>query len=152
MFINPILLADKILSGTEKLDSTQIAAMTIVGLVVVFSALLVLVGYLVVSGGIFKKANRAPKPQSAPKKPAPVKAAPPPAKPQKPAPAAAPVKPAAASGEDEEVIAVIMAAIAAMSEADGTAYQIRSVKRVTRGGSGRSVWAQAGLSEATKPF
>lgn len=156
MFINPILLADKILSGTEKLDGTQIAAMTIVGLVVVFSALLILVGYLLVSGGIFKKTNHAPKKQPAVKKPAPkqpaqAKAAPPAQKPKKPAPAPA-TPTAAASDEDEEVIAVIMAAIAAMSEADGTAYQIRSVKRVTRGGAGRSVWAQAGLSEATKPF
>ena len=34
----------------------------------------------------------------------------------------------------------------------GKQYQLRSVKQVTRGGSGRSVWAQAGLSDATRPF
>ena len=160
MFTNLIvLLADKVLKGTEKMTGTQIGAMTIIGLLVVFSALLLLVVFLYCSGSIFKKMN-----PSAGKKPAAKKAAPAPAKPAPkpaaaekpavpaPAPAATTPAPAAASDDEEEVIAVIMAAIAAMSDADGKAYAVRSVKQVTRGGSGRSVWAQAGLLDGTRPF
>lgn len=150
MFLNPFVLADKVLVGTEKLDGTQIFAMTVIGLLVVFSALLILVIFLNVSGSIFRKADQTKKSAPAPKKAAPAKSAP-----AKPAPAkAAPAKPAAkpaASDEDEEVIAVIMAAISAMSEADGKQYQIRSVKQVTRN-SGRAAWAQAGRISATQPF
>ena len=149
MFFNPFILADKVLVGTEQLDGTQIVAMTIIGLLVVFCALLILVLFLNVSGSIFKKAGQKPKAKPAEKKqPAPVKSTP--AKAAPPKPAAKPAAPAASS-EDEEVIAVIMAAIAAMSEADGKQYQIRSVKQVTRS-SGRSAWAQAGRISATQPF
>ena len=141
-----IRLAEKVLRGTEKLNGEHILAMTMIGLAVVFSALLILVIYLYCSGSIFKKAGQQ-------KKPAPTKAAPS-AKPvpAKPAPAA-PVKAAAApvAEDDSEVIAVIMAAISAMGAAEGKTYQLRSVRPVTRG-SGRSAWSQAGLSETTRPF
>lgn len=151
MYINPVILADKVLQGTEKLTGTEIVSMTLIGLAVVFVALLILVVFLYGSGGIFQKKNA--------KQPASKKAAPPAAaKPKSPAPSAkktapaASAKPAApAAGEDEEVIAVIMAAIAAMGAAEGRQYALRSVKQVTRGG-GRSVWAQAGIADATKPF
>lgn len=139
-----MLMADKVLKGTEGMDSTQITAMTIIGLAVVFSALLILVTFLYISGGIFKKAKKKQQP-AAEKKPAPK-----PAAPAKPKPAKA--VPAPAAEDDSEVIAVIMAAIAAMGAADGKTYALKSVKRVTRGGSGRSAWAQAGLSDLTTPF
>ena len=167
MFIHPTLFADtsgqileeiaeqvttkpeKILQGTEKMDGTQIAAMTIVGLAVVFAALLILVIFLYLSGGIFKKAGKQ-------KKAEPVKAAPAPKSATaaaKPAAAKLPPKaPAPAAEDDSEVIAVIMAAIAAMGAADGKQYKLHSVRQVTRRGSGRSVWAQAGLNDATRPF
>jgi hypothetical protein len=45
-----------------------------------------------------------------------------------------------------------MAAISAMSAADGKQYRIKSVSPVTRGGSGRSAWAQAGIADLTRPF
>lgn len=137
-----IRMAEKVLRGTEKLEGEQILAMTMIGLAVVFSALLILVIYLYCSGSIFKRAG---------KKPASPKAAPP-AKPvsAKPAPAA-PAKAAPAAEDDSEVIAVIMAAISAMGAAEGKTYQLRSVRPVTRG-SGRSAWSQAGLSETTRPF
>ncbi|MBR6107344.1 MAG: OadG family protein [Oscillospiraceae bacterium] len=129
------------------MDGTQIAAMTIVGLAVVFSALLILVIFLYLSGGIFKSAGKQKK--SAPEKAAPAKPAPA----AKPAAVRQPPKaPAPAAADDSEVIAVIMAAIAAMGAADGKQYKLHSVRQVTRRGSGRSVWAQAGLNDATKPF
>ncbi|MBQ3941034.1 MAG: OadG family protein [Oscillospiraceae bacterium] len=139
-----IRLAEKVLRGTEKLEGSQILAMTMIGLAVVFCALLILVIFLYCSGSIFKKAGKKPAPEkkSAPAKPAPAK----------PAPAAPAVKAAPAAAEDDsEVIAVIMAAISAMGAAEGKTYQLRSVRPVTRG-SGRSAWAQAGLSESTRPF
>ncbi|MCR5305895.1 MAG: OadG family protein [Oscillospiraceae bacterium] len=143
-----IRLAEKVLRGTEKLGGSQIFAMTMIGLAVVFSALLILVIYLCCSGSIFKKTGGQKK--SAPAKAAPA-AKPVPAKPAPAAPAAR-TAPAAPAGEDDsEVIAVIMAAISAMGAAEGKTYQLRSVRPVSRG-SGRSAWAQAGLSDATRPF
>ncbi|MBR4201495.1 MAG: OadG family protein [Oscillospiraceae bacterium] len=144
MYSTPVILADKVLHGTEKLNGTEILSMTLIGLSVVFFALIILVVYLSCSGVFFKKGGNKP---AAPKKTAPQPAA----KSTAPAKAAVPAKPAA-SGEDEEVIAVIMAAIAAMGAADGKQYQLRSVKQVTRGGSGRNIWAQAGVLDATRPF
>lgn len=153
MTLFPVLTADKVLRGSEKLSGTEIASMTLIGLAVVFVALLVLVIFLYATGGIFKKQSGKPK-KAAPQKAAAPKPASPkaaPAAPKKEAsPAAAPAP--AADTDDSEVIAVIMAAIAAMGAADGKKYRLRSVKQVTRGGSGRSVWAQAGISDATRPF
>lgn len=155
MYISPVILAEKVLKGTEKLTGTEIVSMTLIGLAVVFCALLVLVVFLYCSGSIFKK-NDAKQPAT--KKavpPAPAKKKSAEAKKSAPAKKTAPAKPAAASaaaGEDEEVIAVIMAAIAAMGAAEGKQYALRSVRQVTRGGSGRSVWAQAGIMDATRPF
>lgn len=161
MYISPVILAEKVLQGTEKLSGTEIVSMTLIGLAVVFSALLVLVVFLYCSGSIFKKndakqpaTKKAVPPAPAKKKSAAAKngsAAKKSAPAKKPAPAKPAAAPAAAS-EDEEVIAVIMAAIAAMGAAEGKQYALRSVKRVTRGGSGRSVWAQAGITDATRPF
>ncbi|MBP0972257.1 MAG: OadG family protein [Oscillospiraceae bacterium] len=148
MYITLAALADKVLKGTEKLDGTQITAMTIIGLSVVFFALLILVIFLYTSGSFFKAAKSGQKPAAETKKQAPAKAAPAAAK-----PAAKPAAPkAAAPAEDEsEVVAVIMAAIAAMGAADGKQYRIKSVRPVS-GGSGRSAWAQAGIAELTRPF
>lgn len=147
MYINTVALADKVLKGTEKLDGTQITAMTIIGLSVVFFALLILVVFLYASGSFFKAAKPGEKKAAETKKAAP--AAPAAAKPAAPK-AAAPA--AAVSAEDDsEVVAVIMAAIAAMGAADGKQYRIKSVRPVS-GGSGRSAWAQAGIAELTRPF
>lgn len=151
MFSYPVMLADKVLRGTEKLNGTEIASMTIIGLLVVFVALLILVAFLYCSGSIFKRTGSSTK-KAAPKKDAP-KTAPP--KVSAPAAKAAVPKaaaPASAAEDDAETIAVIMAAISAMGAAEGKQYQLRSVRQVTRGGSGRSVWAQAGVHDATRPF
>ena len=147
MHITTVALADKVLKGTEKLDGTQITAMTIIGLSVVFFALLILVIFLYTSGSFFKAAkpgqkNKPEAPKTAPAKPAPAAA--------KPAAQAAAV-PAASAEDDSEVIAVIMAAISAMGAADGKQYRIKSVRPVS-GGSGRSAWAQAGIADLTRPF
>lgn len=149
MYINTVALADKVLKGTEKLDGTQITAMTIIGLSVVFFGLIILVVFLYISGSFFKASKPGGKKAAETKKPAPAASAAP-----KPAAAKAPAAKTAASAaaEDEsEVIAVIMAAISAMSAVEGKQYRIKSVRPVS-GGSGRSVWAQAGIADLTRPF
>ena len=150
MYINTVALADKVLRGTEKLDGTQITAMTIIGLSVVFFALLILVIFLYTSGSFFKAAKPGEKKAAETKKTAPAaNAAPKPAAAK--APAAKAAAPAAAAEDESEVIAVIMAAISAMSAAEGKQYRIKLVRPVS-GGSGRSAWAQAGIAELTRPF
>lgn len=139
-----MMLAEKVLKGTEKLSGIEITSMTVVGLGVVFGALLILVCFLYLSGGIFKRMGAQKKnAPAAPAAPAKVKAAP---------VKAIAAAPAASTGDEDEIIAVITAAIAAMSAADGKAYRLHSVKPVSRGGNGRSAWAQAGIHDATRPF
>ena len=65
-----------------------------------------------------------------------------------PAPASVPAAPVAADGISEEVVAVIAAAVAAMTP-EGKRYAVRSVSRA-RGD--RPVWAAAGVAESTRPF
>ena len=150
MFFDPLMAAEKVLHGTEEMSGGQIAAMTIIGLLVVFSALLILVIFLYGSGSIFKKADKKPQKKAEPKKAAPP---PKPAAPAAPkaAPAKVPAAAPAAAEDDTEVIAVIMAAISAMGAAEGKTYQLRSVKPVDTANP-RRTWAQAGLLSQTKPF
>ena len=82
-----------------------------------------------------KVAEKTPKPV-----PAPVKA--------EPAPAPAVIAPAE---DEDEVIAVISAVVAMMSEADGTTYRVKSV-RPAAGFSGRAAWAMDGRRNNVSPF
>ena len=153
MYFDPLMAADKVLEGTKEMDGGQITAMTIVGLLVVFSALLILVVFLYGSGSIFKKIGGKPQKKLDTKKaaPPPKPAAPAAVKPAQkpPAPKAAPAP--AAAEDDTEVIAVIMAAIAAMGAAEGKTYQLKSVKPADTANP-RRTWAQAGLLSQTRPF
>ena len=131
-----------------EMDATFITAMTITGLSVVFAGLLILVVYLSLLGGVFKRIGTG---KSKKNKEAAPKAVSKPVVSKSTAPA--PAVSSTVSNEDEdEVAAVIAAVIAAMSAEDGKAYAVRSVKPVRRSGSGRSAWAQAGLSDLTAPF
>ena len=154
MYYLPLIAAEKVLTGTEKMNGGQITAMTIVGLLVVFSALLILVAFLYGSGSLFKKMESKPKAQKKPA--APQKTAPaakkPAERPQKAAAVQKPPAPAAPAEDDTEVIAVIMAAIAAMGAAEGKTYQLKSVRAVEGRASARARWAQAGLIDRTRPF
>ena len=51
--------------------------------------------------------------------------------------------------DDDEIIAVIAAAVATMSLECGTNYTIKSVKSVS---TGRPVWAAAGVAQNTRAF
>lgn len=116
------------------------AGLTIlIGLVVVFAALIVLVLIFWLFG---KLVHREEKPAVPPQKAA----------------VSVPVAPAAVpapvpglmrgDGISDEVVAVIAAAVAAMAP-EGKRYAIRQVQRATRG---RSAWAAAGIAENTQPF
>lgn len=120
------------------MDWSYVFTVVLTGMVVVFLGLVLLIAAITIMGKIFE-ALRASKNDT---KPAP---APKPAVPAKPAPAAVP----AASTDDDEVIAVIAAAVAAMAEADGTVYAIKSVKRSA---PRRNAWGAAARSEMTSSF
>ena len=120
------------------------AGMTVlIGLVVVFGVLALLTfvfwlfGVVAGSGSAKSAASKpAPKPKAVP---APKKAA-------------APAAPAPVVDGDvpEEVVAVIAAAVAAMSDS-GTRYAVRRIS-AARGVGARPVWASAGIAENTQPF
>ncbi len=118
--------------------ATISVAVTITGLVVVFLALIGLWAIVALFGMFFSQ--KKPKAPQAPKQEAPKPAA------SQPAPS---IKPAmqVEDGIGDEVIAVISAAIAAMS--GGAPVAIRSVRRAREA---RPVWAQAGLMQNTQPF
>ena len=112
------------------------AGMTVlIGLVVVFAALLVLPVVFWLFGKV-AGAGKGEKSAEAPK--------------VAPAPMAAPAAPVVEDGVPEEVVAVIAAAVAAMS--DGTTrYAVRRISAARSQGT-RPVWAAAGIAENTQPF
>lgn len=124
-----------------QMDMPYVFAVVITGLVVVFLGLVLLIAFISVIGKIFsviekKRAEKASAKEAAPPK-------------QKSAPMPAA---AASASDDDEIIAVISAAVAVMSEADNTAYRIKSVRAVSSKASSRSAWAAAGMRESTAPF
>ncbi|MBR0484941.1 MAG: OadG family protein [Oscillospiraceae bacterium] len=168
--MHPLLLANQLImlaggiDGNKRpLDDSEKWGVTLVGLGVVIAALAILVVVIMLFGKIFDQINKNQKAKASaeaekkkPKQaPAPVKKAP---AETKPAPAAA--KPAAvpavapAAEDDEEVIAVISAVVAMMSEQDGKTYRIKSVAKSQRnnGFGGRSAWAMDGRRQNVNPF
>ena len=156
-----IMLAGGIDADKRPLDDSEKWGVTLVGLGVVIAALAILVVVIFLFGKIFDQINKNQKAkesaakqkakQSAPAKkaPAPAKPAPAPAKKAAPAPAVT-----APAEDEEEVIAVISAVVAMMSEQDGKAYRIKSVAKSQRnnGFSGRSAWAMDGRRQNVNPF
>lgn len=114
---------------------------TICGLAIVFGTLIVLVIIFWAFGKIMNGVSGKGKSDKKS-----VKKAAPDAK-----PAAAPVSsPApAAVQDDDELIAVISAAVAVMSDIDGKKYVVRNVRPAS---AGRSAWAAAGIAQNTKAF
>ena len=156
-----ILLAGGIDADKRPLDNSEKWGVTLVGLGTVIAALAILVVVIFLFGKIFDQLNKNQKAKESAakqkaKQAAPAKKAPAPAKPA-PAPVkkAAPAPAVAAPAEDEEeVIAVISAVVAMMSEQDGKTYRIKSVAKSQRnnGFSGRSAWAMDGRRQNVNPF
>ncbi|MCM1227178.1 MAG: OadG family protein [Clostridium sp.] len=149
------LMSKASISGFDNPDASQVTAVVITGLAVVFLSLVILIAFVWLFGKIFtrnviliafvrlfgkiftrKKKNKAE-----------VQDKPEPQKPVVSASAAPQIK----SGESEEVIAVIAAAVAAMGAAEGRSYRLRSVKAVKNKPS-RSAWSMAGIQNDTTPF
>ena len=131
--------------GTELAEDKGMlmAVITASGILVVFVILLLLILIFYAYGGIFRSMTESRKKKADPQ-------------PAASAGAPAPVQPspaAAADGEGAipgEIIAVIAAAVAAMS--DCKAYTVKKVTRAAREPGRRSAWAAAGLYENTRPF
>lgn len=128
-----------------QMEWSYVGAVVISGLVIVFVALILLIIAVWIMGKIFDslksaKASKAKtnevteiKKESVPP-PAPVQAAP------------------SDICEDEEIVAVIAAAVAAIAEESGTPLKIKSIRRAAQGGSRSNAWARAAANESTRAF
>lgn len=131
-----------------QMSLSQMIAVMLTGMVVVFLALILLIVIISLLGKVFDNYNNKKKNEVATvKNTAPVK----PVSVPKAEPVPVPV--IEQSNEDEdEIIAVISSAVAMMSLADGKNYRVKSVKAINGVSSGRPAWSMAGLRENTRPF
>ncbi len=121
----------------------SVGIITITGILVVFFILAILIFMFWLMGNIFQNIDKSRKAKAEAAKAAAAKAA--------PAPAPAPVEEIAEEEDnDDEIMAVISAAIAAYAEEEGTSYTIRDVRK--RDNRARSAWSLAGIGENTRPF
>ncbi len=126
-----------------QMEWSYVGAVVISGLAIVFAALIILIFLVWIMGKIFDKLNAKKSGGNAKKAPA--------AESSKPAPANITAAPTADADDESEVLAVIAAAVAAMSEEYGTPLRIHSIKRSAV--SKRSnAWARAAAGESTRAF
>lgn len=128
------------------LDAGTVASVVITGIVVVFLALVLLILFVSLYGMIFEKINKAQAEKKKAAEEAKKAAMPKPA--PKPVQTVAP-EPVVEDGIEEETVAVIMAAIEAMSSQNGKKMVLKSVKTAK---PQRPVWSSAGIIENTRPF
>ena len=140
-----MVAAKSTISPDQKdLGAGTVASVVITGIVVVFIGLVLLILLVSIYGKIFdvinsraaRKAEEAKKAAEAAKavaKPEPIKAA----------------APVVEDGIEEEIVAVIMAAISAMSSAEGKKLVLKSVKTAK---PQRPAWSTAGIIDNTRPF
>lgn len=124
------------------MDWSYVGAVVISGLVIVFVALILLIAAVWIMGKIFTalksgKSGKGGKTAEA--------AAPAPQLKKEATPVSQDIE------DDSEIIAVIAAAVAAMSEEMGQPLRIRSIKRAGGASVGNS-WARAARSENTRAF
>ena len=144
--MNLYSMAENIVQAvTDEKGFSYVWAVVFTGLSVVFLALVILILFVWIMGKIFSAIDKSKK-----KKSEASKAAAPAAKTPAKAPAQA-AKAVVSQGDDDEIIAVISAAVAAMGEAEGKTYRLRSV-RASGNRSSRSAWSMAGLQNDTMPF
>ncbi len=127
-------------------DALMTAGIVIVtGLVVVFAVLIILIFLIWAFGKIVTSFTNRPKKEEEPPKPKEE----PQVKAVSPSVKQAVLSPQAEDGLSDEIVAVITAAVASLSEITGVSYGIKSIRRAN---SGRPSWAAAGLFENTRPF
>ncbi len=131
------LTGKTLIPAAEEMTLSYVTAVVITGLSVVFLGLIILILFVWAFGKIFSRKKAEP---AKAEEPAAVK------------PVAA-VAPAASKADDnqDEVIVVISAAVAAMGASEGKTYKLRSVKAVKNKPS-RSAWSMAGIQNDTTPF
>lgn len=117
---------------------STVGIISLMGILVVFLILAILIFFFWLMGLIFKAIDKSKSEKKAAAEPA--KAA--------PAPVAEPVSEVY---DDEEIIAVISAAIAAYAESEGTSYTITGIKK-HRDNRARSAWSTAGINENINRF
>lgn len=129
MFPNALtVLAD------QEMNSEFTTTVVVTGLVVVFIALILLVISISILGKNLKALSKAVKEE------------------KQQSPTIQPVtelKSVTENGIDDEIIAVIAAAISAISSETGKKLAIRSIKRADRS---LNAWGRAGVLENTRPF
>ncbi len=122
-----------------QMELSEVIAITITGLVVVFIGLVILIAFISIVGKIFtsiekSKKNKTVKPSA------------------KDASITSVDNEFTAVSDDTEVVAAIAAAVAMMGIADNTTYKIKSIKAANNARPSRNAWAMAGLNESTSPF
>lgn len=125
----------------ENMDGAYVATVVLTGLIVVFLGLVLLIIFVWLMGKIFDSIEAKKKRSS--------EVAPPVAEtPVISTPVSAVAAPETEDGISDEIIAVISAAVAAMSDS----YTVKSVKKVSLKSSRRTAWGAQGISESTKAF
>ncbi len=114
---------------------------TITGVAIVFGMLLLLVFVLSVFGLIFSKANGTKK-EKAPKEAKPA--------PKKEVAAQKPTVAVPVNNNNDEIVAVIAAAVAAMYDGSDVKPVIRKIKKSSK--HARPAWTSAGIFENTRSF
>ncbi len=121
-----------------KMEGGYIFSVVLTGLVVVFIGLILLILFVWLMGKLFTAVKAKKTETVKAEADSPVKLN---------APAAVPA-PVAEDGISDEVVAVITAAVAAMSGS----YVVRSVKKASARTSRRTAWGAQGVSESTRAF
>jgi len=130
-----------ILAAAQENKGDKILVTTITGILIVFAALILLIFVIWLFGKFFSGVKKSVK--KADKKDTAAKAA----------PMASPVVlPAATAQSNDDIIAVIAAAVAVYGESQGKKYAVRSVRRTANAAGGRSAWAAAGIAENVRSF
>lgn len=122
--------------ANDKMDTGFVTSVVVIGLVIVFIVLLVLVIYLAIFGKTFSSSSKVKK-EKTPKKEKNQNAQ------------VINIQPVIEEGIDDEVIAVIAAAIATISNETGKKLSIRSIRKSN---NIVNLWARAGALENTRPF
>lgn len=120
-----------------KISLADTMLVTVTGIAIVFIVLILLVFVMYLFGKIATSGGKKGVKQQEKPNPAQQITAPPPAATSN-----------LADGEDDELIAVIAAAVQAIGEGSGKRYAVRSIRPALS----RSAWASAGIYENTRPF
>lgn len=124
----------------------SVGILTITGILVVFLILAILIFFFWLMGTIFKAIDKskAEKKKAAEAEKAKAVA-------EAPVEQPSPVEEEVVVDDEEEIVAVISAAVAAYAEAEGTAYTIKKISR-HKNAHARSAWSMAGLSDNMRQF